>query len=122
MRSIRTARFKYIRRFDGRDRPVLPNCDDSPSKTLLAKHNWKERSEDQEMLFDLVFDPNEADNLVHGDRAPEVLAQLRHSLTDWMTQTGDPLLRGSVPVPAGGETTEVDAYSPTEKLSVSTTS
>jgi len=38
MRSARTTRWNYIRRFGGRRRPVLPNCDDSPSKDLWLAH------------------------------------------------------------------------------------
>ena len=34
-RAIRTARWKYIRRFDDRRLPVLPNTDDGPGKELL---------------------------------------------------------------------------------------
>ncbi len=42
-RAVRTQRWKYIRRFDGRTRPVLPNCDDSPSKSLWIENGWRER-------------------------------------------------------------------------------
>ena len=36
-RAVRTQRWKYIRRFGERTTPVLPNCDDSPSKSLLLR-------------------------------------------------------------------------------------
>ena len=36
-RAVRTRRWKYIRRFDGRTHPVLPNCDDSPSKSVWMR-------------------------------------------------------------------------------------
>jgi N-sulfoglucosamine sulfohydrolase len=39
-RSIRTGGFKYIRRFDDRDGPVLPNCDDGPTKDELVAMGW----------------------------------------------------------------------------------
>ena len=39
-RAIRTDRWKYIRRFDGYDRPVLANCDDSATKDLLVSVGW----------------------------------------------------------------------------------
>ena len=64
-RAVRTKRWKYIRRFDGRDRPVLPNTDDSLSKDVLLRYGWAERRVDEEQLFDLVFDPNEAANLAY---------------------------------------------------------
>ncbi|MCD6520448.1 MAG: sulfatase, partial [Anaerolineae bacterium] len=37
-RCVRTKRWKYIRRFSGRRRPVLPNCDDGPSKDLWMNY------------------------------------------------------------------------------------
>src|SRR5579863_780751 len=43
MRSVRTQRWKYIRRFDHHPGPVLPNCDDSPSKDALLVYGWQER-------------------------------------------------------------------------------
>src|SRR5262249_10951700 len=33
-RMVRTQRWKYVRRFEPRTRPVLPNTDDSPSKDV----------------------------------------------------------------------------------------
>ncbi len=62
-RAVRTKRWKYIRRFDGRTHPILPNCDDSPSKSLWLEHGWRERPVAAEQLYDLMFDPNEACNL-----------------------------------------------------------
>ncbi len=60
MRAIRTPRWKYIRRYDDRQAPVLPNCDDSLSKSLWLEHGWAQMAPEPEMLFDLIFDPNEA--------------------------------------------------------------
>jgi N-sulfoglucosamine sulfohydrolase len=68
-RSVRTKRYKYIRRFGGRERPVLPNTDDGPSKDYLLRHGWAERSIPGEQLYDLVFDPTESLNLVGENRA-----------------------------------------------------
>jgi N-sulfoglucosamine sulfohydrolase len=61
-RAVRTQRWKYIRRFDHHLGPVLPNCDDSPSKDLLIRYGWKERSRPLEQLYDLVFDPRASAN------------------------------------------------------------
>ena len=64
-RAVRTKRYKYIRRFDnGHAGPVLPNIDDSPSKDYLLARGLADRVLAPEELFDLVFDPNEANNLV----------------------------------------------------------
>src|SRR5437870_1486939 len=62
-RAVRTRRWKYIRHFDGRKHPNLPNCDDSPSKSLWLEHGWRDRTVDAEQLYDLVFDANETHNV-----------------------------------------------------------
>ncbi|MBN1247766.1 MAG: sulfatase [Anaerolineae bacterium] len=115
MRAIRTKRWKYIRRFDDRRGPVLPNCDDSPSKSLWLEHGWAEMAPDTEALFDLAFDPNEAHNLVSDPRAQAVLAELRAQLGAWMHATGDPLLAGRIAAPAGAVVNDPDGLSPREQ-------
>jgi N-sulfoglucosamine sulfohydrolase len=52
-RAVRTEHWKYIRRFDGRERPVLPNCDDSLSKDVLLAAGWQDRPMEAEALYDL---------------------------------------------------------------------
>ncbi len=115
MRAIRTRRWKYIRRYDDRTRPVLPNCDDSPSKSLWLEHGWAEIPPDREALYDLIFDPNEKENLVSNPRAAEVLAEMRARLDAWMRSTDDPLLRGPVPAPPGAIVNDPDGLSPQER-------
>ena len=101
-RAVRTKRYKYIRRFDnGHAGPVLPNIDDSPSKDYLLARGLADRVLAAEELFDLVFDPNEANNLVDDPAYESVLTELRGRLLDWMQDTDDPLLRGPV-APAPG--------------------
>jgi arylsulfatase A-like enzyme len=114
-RCIRTPRWKYIRRYDDRDSPVLPNCDDSVSKTLWLQYGWAEMAPPQEALYDLIFDPNEAHNLVGDPRAEEALNEMRARLDAWMEATDDPLLEGDVPAPEGAVVNDVDGVSPQEK-------
>jgi arylsulfatase A-like enzyme len=102
-RAIRTERFKYIRRWGDRRTPVLPNTDDGPSKEYLLRHGWAEHEIPQEQLFDLVFDPNEADNLAADPGHRETLDDLRARLDAWMRETHDPLLAGHVDPPPGVE-------------------
>jgi arylsulfatase A-like enzyme len=103
-RAIRTRRFKYIRRFDnGHAGPVLANIDDSPSKEELLAHGLATRAVAEEELYDLVFDPNEADNLVGEVAYADVVADLRERLATWMAETADPLLKGPVEPQAGTE-------------------
>jgi len=115
MRCVRTQRWKYVRRFDDRGRPVLPNCDDSPTKQLWIDHGWAEMPLPEEELFDLVFDPTETCNLVVDPRGEEALADMRARLEHWMRQTDDPLLEGPVPAPKGARVNDPDGVSPREE-------
>jgi arylsulfatase A-like enzyme len=116
MRAVHTPRYKYIKRFDNRTAPVRPNVDDSPSKTVWHDHGWAERPIDAELLYDLIFDPNESNNLVANLRYADVLADMRGRLQRWMTETHDPLLAGAVPLPAGAQANDIDAYTPSGPL------
>lgn len=111
-RAVRTQRWKYIRRFDHHLGPVLANCDDSPSKDVLIRHGWMERSRPLEQLYDLVFDPNEACNMANDLSMAVVLEDMRTRLDDWMFKTDDPLLRGPVAAPPGAELNDPAHLSP----------
>ena len=111
-RAVRTQRWKYIRQFAPRTKPVMPNVDDSPSKDLWVEHNWRERTVAPEALFDLMFDPNEAHNLAHDEAHSKVLCEMRERLETWMRETDDPILRGPVPVPPGIKEKNPDDLSP----------
>jgi N-sulfoglucosamine sulfohydrolase len=113
-RAVRTGRWKYIRRFGDRTRPVLANCDDSPSKSLLLAQGWAERPIAAEQLYDLVFDPNEAANLAPDPLYADTLEDLRERLQTWMVETGDPLLAGEPKPPPGAEVNDPDQLSASE--------
>jgi arylsulfatase A-like enzyme len=113
-RCVRTQRYKYIRRFDDREAPVLANCDDSLSKDLWLRAGWQERPRAREYLFDLVFDPNEVCNLVTDPNLQMVLGEMRARLVRWMEATSDPLLAGPVPALDGALINDPDAVSPLE--------
>jgi N-sulfoglucosamine sulfohydrolase len=114
-RAVRTARWKYIRRFGDKKTPVLPNCDDSPSKTLWLQAGWGSQILDQESLYDLLFDPTEHANLIN-DPAHQVIAQqMRDRLQRWMVTTNDPLLRGPVAAPPGAVANDPNGISPKER-------
>ncbi len=115
-RAVRTERWKYIRRFGERRTPVLPNCDDSPSKDLLLRYGWAEREIAFEQLYDLVFDPNEAANLAADPVYAGALAELRGRLDAWMHETDDPLLRGDPMPPLGAEINQPDQLSASDPL------
>jgi arylsulfatase A-like enzyme len=114
MRAVRTARYKYIRRFGDQSTPVLPNCDDSPAKTVWLDHGWQGKPAPAEELFDLIFDPVEAHNLVNTPDHEPVLHEMRERLGRWMRETADPLLNGPVLAPAGVTLNDPGALSPAE--------
>lgn len=113
-RAVRTQRWKYIRRFEGRAGPVLPNCDDSRSKDLWLDHGWQHRAPAREQLYDLIFDPNEAHNVAHDPSMAEIADDMRARLDRWMRDTGDPLLEGPVKAPDGAVVNDPDGLSPAE--------
>jgi hypothetical protein len=93
---------------------VLANADDGPSKDLLLSNGWAEREIPKEQLYDLIFDPNEANNLAGDPAHAPLLADLRSRLERWMVDTEDPLLAGHVDPPRGVEINLPDQLSATE--------
>src|SRR5262249_39843101 len=83
-RAVRTARWKSLRRSADRAAPVLPNCDDGPSKSLWLEHNWKQQTLPREQLYDLIFDPTEHQNLASDPASAKVLGEMRGRLDAWM--------------------------------------
>jgi arylsulfatase A-like enzyme len=111
MRCVRTPRYKYIRRFDPRTCPVLPDCDPGKSKDYWLAHGWRDQAPDDEQLYDLVFDPNETNNLALRDANQELLGQMRKRLEAWMDRTEDPLRAGYVDPPPEAKVTHPDVMS-----------
>lgn len=104
MRAVRTKRWKYIKRFGKHITPVLPNCDDGESKSVWLNHGWNEKHLPEESLFDLVFDPNETNNLAGNSVSQTILKDMSDCLRRWMKETNDPLLDGDLPAPVGAIT------------------
>jgi N-sulfoglucosamine sulfohydrolase len=117
-RAIRTDRYKYIRRFTDRDRPVLPNVDDGPTKDELLALGWEQWDIEPEQLYDLELDPNEMRNLIGDPRWAAVADDLRARLERWMRESGDPLLDGPVAIPAGAWANDPDQRSASDPPAV----
>jgi arylsulfatase A-like enzyme len=115
-RAARTLRYNYIRHFGDRTTPVLPNCDDGPSKTHWLEHGWRNQIVPRELLFDTVFDPEETRNLANDAAYAKTLEEMRHRLNSWMQRTSDPLLRGPVKAPAGAVVNDPNGISPQEPV------
>ena len=113
-RAVRTKRWKYIRRFD-RDyqQEVLPNCDESPAKSLLLdESDWGSSEPAEEQLYDLLLDPQEANNLANVPTFGKMRDEMRERLRLWMERTDDPLLQGEVGLPEFGAAWPQDAPGP----------
>ena len=115
-RAVRTQRWKYIRRYSDRQKPVLPNCDASPTKDVWMRHSWPDRNVAPEQLYDLIFDPNETHNLINDSVTTPVLEDMRHRLDRWMLETDDPLLYGPVPPDPGAQLNDPAGISPPYSL------
>lgn len=112
LRSVRTNRWNYIRRYGDFGKIVLPNIDDSPSKGYLLDLGLSELTVEAEELYDLAFDPTERSNLVANEEHQKVLADMRSRLDRWMERTADPLLVGPVPPPPGTTYNTTNQISP----------
>ena len=113
VRSVRTRRWSYIRRFDRHPHPILPNTDGSPSKDFLLAHDWGNTPLPEEALYNLIHDPNETHNLMGEPGMEGVIADMRQRLENWMRETQDPLLiHGYVPLPPGAFASDSEGASP----------
>ena len=123
IRSLRTARWKYIRNLYP-DRPMLqPNAyKDGKAivQTLRRLHDTKQLSELHERLFfapsrpaeelyDLTADPFEVNNLAASPDQKDMLLTLRAQLDAWMTETKD---QGREPESEATYDSDMDATDP----------
>jgi arylsulfatase A-like enzyme len=100
LRAARTKRYKYIRCFDPGARWGV---DRGPAQELWEEHGYGQAPHPEEELFDLLFDPNEANNLADRGTHGQVLEEMRGRLREWMESTADPILGDGVPPPPGWE-------------------
>lgn len=94
MRSIRTERYKYVRRFY----PTGPRMrQDGPSTAIMESCGFYDRTTGEEELYDLYLDPTEACNLIGNPDVSEIRDTLSARLDAWMTQTNDAFASGEFP-------------------------
>jgi N-sulfoglucosamine sulfohydrolase len=117
-RAARTKRWKYIRRYDRRRHPVLPNCDDGPTKAYWVENGWAQQIIPPEELYDLLFDPNEQNNLAGDPSHRSTLDEMRRRLEKWMSSTSDPLWRGVVQAPPGATVNDPNETSPHDPVTI----
>ncbi len=97
IRCVRTERLKFIRNFEERPNLVMPSdIYNSPTRQSMTDDEafWGRRPAEE--LYDLEVDPRELKNLAADPAMAEVKRGLEHQLIDWMSETGDPLLKGPV--------------------------
>jgi N-sulfoglucosamine sulfohydrolase len=114
-RSVRTDRWKYIRRFHDYPYPILANCDDSATKTLMIETGWGRHLVPEEQLYDLIHDPNEHRDLSGDPVHTGTLKDLRGRVERWMEDTDDPLRHAPIEPPPGAIVNRQDALSPAEE-------
>lgn len=102
MRSCRTNRWSYVRRFGDRQRPTPANTDASPSKDVWLEQGWAHHEQPVEALYDLIFDPLEICNLAHDAGSSAIRQDMADRLDQWMQHRHDPLLGSELPMPPAG--------------------
>ena len=95
-RSVRTDRYRYTYCYKT-DAPR--GVDPGPAQEWLGNHGYFEKAHAEESLFDLYYDPHEANNIVGNPDYQEVLEQMRKKLKEWQEDTDDPIRHGDIPVP-----------------------
>ena len=98
-RAVRTHRWKYIRHYGNRNLPFMTNCDDSITKSVMIDYGWRERDISRERLYDILFDPSEANNLANDPEYKNTLKDMRTRLDRWMKETDDPLVSNEIVPP-----------------------
>ncbi len=99
LRSVRSERYRYVRRF-GPDKPALHfNADGGESYELLRSSGYERIPMPREQLFDLIFDPQETTNLIDDPACAEVVSDLRARLDGHLQRTDDPALNDAIPAP-----------------------
>ena len=96
-RSVRTERYKYIRR-----KPLkthLRIVDPGPTNDWLRDLGYCERPNEVELLYDLYFDPVELHNVADDPEYAGELTKLRSLVDQWMKETEDPFIDDTIPEP-----------------------
>jgi N-sulfoglucosamine sulfohydrolase len=105
VRSVRTGRYRYIRRFDvpARKKLITGNVDAGMSKAQMLGDGWGDLETAAEEFYDLKLDPMEKVNLAGSAEHQAALHDHRVRLAAWMERTGDPLVAGHVEAPADAQ-------------------
>lgn len=97
MRAIRTRTHKLI--FNVRSHKTQSPPSAEIMDLVATVPDWLTRRRPLAELYDLVHDPLEMQNLWKDPACADIQADLKARLIAWMTDTGDPLLSGTLRVP-----------------------
>ena len=100
MRCIRAEDYKFIHNF-GKARAIEVPADGEMDVLACMGEVYSRRRPNTE-LYDLRSDPTERNNLSGQPEHADVEAELSSALLDWLTETGDPLMDGRMPLPELG--------------------
>jgi arylsulfatase A-like enzyme len=97
-RCIRTRRYKYIRNYnDGPELSLPTDIEQSLTRRDMGDEHLKPRPSVE--LYDLQEDPWEMQNLAGSPELSSVENSMTSRLQNFMKETDDPILRGSIPRP-----------------------
>jgi arylsulfatase A-like enzyme len=100
LRSVRTERYRYVRRYGNPESALLYfNADRGEAYEVLEAAGCGDVPMPEEQLFDLYRDPQELVNLVDDPAHAGTVAQLRESLDQHLAKTQDPALQDAIPAP-----------------------
>lgn len=91
-RAIRTKRYKYIEYLDDSVECHLSNINESRAKDWYIELGIKNKKRDKYQLYDLMYDPDEKNNLVHEQDYQQIKNELAKKLKQWRKETKDKVL------------------------------
>ena len=110
-RSIRSKRFKLIKRLNNRRQLNLSNIDESYSKSFLLKHGLRNFKKDKEEFYDLFLDPLERKPIKNYKKNKDYKL-LNKELINFRKKSRDPLLKKHFKWPKEIQITPENAENP----------
>lgn len=94
-RSVRNKRWKYNKRFEENERSAN-RLGEGPVWKYWNEIGLKNCPAERERLYDLMLDPNEANNLADNPEFASIKAELESVLMENMKKLNDPILEGPI--------------------------
>ena len=88
-RAIRTKRYKYIEYLEDYEKYQLSNINDSNVKSFYIEQGLTQQVKKRKQFYDLLFDPDEKNNLMDHPDYAKVVAELQERLQQWRIETND---------------------------------